>query len=180
MGNPERRPRPLTKDEEACIPDSWDGGTLRACIAERAAGRSGAIAHMDPRSVIVDGVVKPPNAPLRLDGKDVHAWHSDKAGLTVIEFKDKMGHPRELAFKQPMGKDEHGHPIDNPLQKMADTLHAHPVDYGEMKFVRDGRGNTDYVVGNPIVQENGHNGPDKPRDLSIGVAKGHANEGVAR
>jgi hypothetical protein len=121
---------------------------------------------MDPHSVIVDGCLKPPNAPVNLQGTVTGVSHNDKAGLTTIDFKDQRGNPREISFKEPMGIGSDGMPQHHPLQEMADKLEAHQVDYDKMKLSIDGKGNTDYAVGNKLVQEQGHDGPGLPKDLS--------------
>jgi hypothetical protein len=124
------------------------------------------VAAMDPHAVIVDGVVRPPSQAVNLEGTVQHVGHNDKTGLTTIDFADKMGHHRAISFKEPMGHDEAGNPTHHPLQEMADKLEAHDKDYDKMKVAIDGKGNTDYSVGNAIVRDSGHDGPGQPRDLS--------------
>jgi hypothetical protein len=121
---------------------------------------------MDPHSVIVDGCLKPPNLPVNLQGTVTGVSHNDKAGLTTIDFKDQRGNPREISFNEPMGIGPDGMPQHHPLQEMADKLEAHQVDYDKMKLSIDGKGKTDYAVGNKLVQDEGHDGPGLPKDLS--------------
>jgi len=132
--------------------------------AAKFAKQQAIVAKMDPHSVIVDGCVKDPKVPVHLDGKVTSVEHYDKAGITMVEFTDKMGHKRQVSWKEPMGVGPDGAPTHHPLQEMADKLKEHHTDYDKMKVAIDGKGNTDYSVGNAMAHESGHDGPGLPKD----------------
>jgi hypothetical protein len=78
-----------------------------------------------------------------------------------------MGHGRAISFKEPSGLDAKGNPTHHPLQEMADKLKAHHVDFDVAKLAIDGKGNTDYSIGNAIAQDSGHNGPGPAKNMPL-------------
>jgi hypothetical protein len=120
---------------------------------------------MDPHSVIVDGVVKGPHTPVHLSG-DVSEIHTNaKTGMTTIDFTDKRGAERSVSFKDPIGTRPDGEPIRHPLAEMVATMDKN-AERGTMKIAIDGKGNTDYAVGNARDVDTGHSGPGAPKDMT--------------
>ena len=123
------------------------------------------MANPDPKSVIVDGVVKAPNVPVDLSGKVLDVRVNAQTGLTTVDIEDQRGGKRAISFKEPMGVDAQGQPLHHPLAEMADTI----AKNNERDFVKikiDGKGNTDFAVGSKEYLDRGHSGPDLPKDLA--------------
>jgi peptidoglycan hydrolase-like protein with peptidoglycan-binding domain len=123
--------------------------------------------EMDPRSIIIDGVTKGPNAPAVLNGAVKFMSFDAKTGMTTIDFEDKMKHDRSVSFKDPMGVGPDGEPIRHPLGEMVAKMEKNN-ERDTMFVVIDGKGNTDYAVGNRTEVDPGHSGPGAPKDLTSG------------
>jgi len=121
--------------------------------------------EMDPRSVAVDGIPKGPDTPVDLKGNVTGMSIDAKTGMTTIEFEDKRKNPRSISFKDPMGVGPDGEPIRHPLGEMVATMDKNN-ERDTMHVVIDGKGNTDYAVGNAKDVDGGHSGPGNPKDLT--------------
>jgi len=121
--------------------------------------------EMDPRSVAVDGITKGPNTPLELRGNVQGMSFDAKTGMTTIEFEDKRKNPRSISFKDPIGVGPDGEPIRHPLGEMVATMDKNN-ERDTMHVVIDGKGNTDFAVGNATDVDGGHSGPGNPKDLT--------------
>jgi hypothetical protein len=120
-------------------------------------------AYLDPKSVTVDGVGKSPSNAVNLEGTPTNIMHRN--GITTVDFDDKRGAHRTLAFPDPIGKDAAGLPVDHPLHDMVDRMEK-SNERGTMKLAIDGKGNFDYAVGNDKTLDRGHSGPGDPKDLA--------------
>jgi hypothetical protein len=123
--------------------------------------------EMDPRSVVVDGVAKGPNTPVDVKGNVKGMSFDAKTGMTTIEIEDKRGNARSIGFKDPVGVGPDGEPIRHPLGQMVAMMDKNN-ERDTVHVVTDGKGNTDYAVGNKTDIDGGHSGPGNPRDLTSG------------
>ncbi len=121
--------------------------------------------EMDPRSVVVDGIAKGPNTAVELKGNVTGMSFDSKTGMTTIEFEDKRQNPRSISFKDPMGVGPDGEPIRHPLGEMVAKMDKNN-ERDTMHVSIDGKGNTDYAVGNARDVDTGHSGPGNPQDLT--------------
>jgi hypothetical protein len=121
--------------------------------------------EMDPRSVVLDKFTKGPNTPIDVQGNVTGMSFDAKTGMTTIAFEDNRKNPRSISFKDPMGVGPDGEPIRHPLGQMVAMMDKNN-ERDTVHVVIDGKGNTDYAVGNKTDIDGGHAGPGNPKDLT--------------